>query len=44
MAQQIVVDFTVKTGAATREVDDLKKKSKALIRKYKTLMNRQKKV
>ena len=30
MAKQIVVDFTVKTGAATREVDDLKKEIKGL--------------
>ena len=30
MAKQIVVDFTVKTGAATREVEDLKKEIKGL--------------
>ena len=30
MAKQIVVDFTVKTGTATREVDDLKKEIKGL--------------
>jgi len=30
MAKQIVVDFTVKTGAATREVDDLKKEIQGL--------------
>lgn len=30
MAKQIIVDFTVKTGAATREVDDLKKEIQGL--------------